>query len=187
MNGTWIKYALALSLLGLTPAHAFDARPAPVALQGSVQALFSPWDNVEGALVDAIAGAKQQVLMQAYLLTSKKIVAALITVHRRGVDVRVLVDAAQLGRVDTSGVRDLVKAGIPVWKETRYQNAHNKIILIDAATKNAIVITGSYNFTWTAQHRNAENILIVRGNPALAGRYVANWERHRNEAMEWHR
>lgn len=59
---------------------------------------------------------------------------------------------------------------------------HNKVIVIDAKSAHATVITGSYNFTWTAQHRNAENILIARSNPVLAARYAANWERHRQDA-----
>jgi phosphatidylserine/phosphatidylglycerophosphate/cardiolipin synthase-like enzyme len=43
-------------------------------------------------------------------------------------------------------------------------------------------VTGSYNFTWGAQHLNAENLLIIRGQPAIAERYAANWERHRADA-----
>jgi phosphatidylserine/phosphatidylglycerophosphate/cardiolipin synthase-like enzyme len=44
------------------------------------------------------------------------------------------------------------------------------------------VITGSYNFTWSAQARNAENLLILRDNPALAETYLKNWQRHRRDA-----
>ena len=42
-----------------------------------------------------------------------------------------------------------------------------KILLIDAEGEAPAVITGSYNFTWSAQARNAENVLILRGNPAV--------------------
>ncbi|HEX7645796.1 MAG TPA: phospholipase D family protein, partial [Noviherbaspirillum sp.] len=49
----------------------------------------------------------------------------------------------------------------------------------------AAVITGSFNFTWTAQHKNAENLLIARNNPALAARYAMNWERHRADASPY--
>jgi phosphatidylserine/phosphatidylglycerophosphate/cardiolipin synthase-like enzyme len=45
------------------------------------------------------------------------------------------------------------------------------------------VITGSYNFTWSAQARNAENLLILRDNPALLQRYLNNWQRHHAEAQ----
>ena len=53
---------------------------------------------------------------------------------------------------------------------------------IDVGQADAFVITGSYNFSWSAQARNAENLLILRGNPALVRRYLENWQRHRGEA-----
>ena len=166
--------------------HAFDASSSdPITAQGTLQAAFSPWDDIESLIIDAIDGANKQVLVQAYLLTSKKIAKALIAAQRRGVGVMVLVDAAQSAKVPSSKAHDLSLAGIPVWLETRYQNAHNKVIVIDAGTASATVITGSYNFTWSAQHKNAENILIAHGNPALAARYALNWERHRQDATPY--
>jgi phosphatidylserine/phosphatidylglycerophosphate/cardiolipin synthase-like enzyme len=175
----WI--AAACLALAAPHLHATDT----LAAQGSLQAAFAPWDNVEELIADAIGGAGKQILVQAYLLTSKKIGSTLISAHRRGVDVRVLVDAEQLTKAASTMVPEIAAAGIPVWTETKYQNAHNKIIVIDPAMPDATVITGSYNFTWTAQHKNAENILIVRKNSALASRYVLNWERHRQDALPY--
>lgn len=150
--------------------------------QGTLQPLFAPWDDIESAVIDVVSGARSQVLVQAYLLTSKKIATTLVAAHRRGIDVRVLIDGGQLEKVSSSMAAELSSAGVPVWIETRYQNAHNKLIVVDAGGPAATVITGSFNFTWTAQHKNAENILIARNNPALASRYAENWERHRQDA-----
>jgi phosphatidylserine/phosphatidylglycerophosphate/cardiolipin synthase-like enzyme len=155
-----------------------------MAAQGSLQAGFAPWDNLEEMVVAAFDSARKQILVQAYLLTSKNVADALIRTHRRGVDVGVLLDAGQLAK-GPSMASELAAAGIAVWLETKYQNAHNKVVVIDAGLPDATVITGSYNFTWTAQHKNAENILIARKNPALAGRYALNWERHRDDAMPY--
>jgi phosphatidylserine/phosphatidylglycerophosphate/cardiolipin synthase-like enzyme len=180
----WAAIAAACACFCLTArvALAFDGLTPALAAQGTLQAAFAPWDNVEGMITDALAGARKQVLVQAYLLTNKKIANTLIAVHRRGIDVRVLADAEQLTQSESSMLPDLAAAGIPVWLETKYQNAHNKIIIIDAAMPEATVITGSFNFTWSAQHRNAENILVARNNPSLASRYLLNWERHRQDA-----
>nr|WP_245549155.1 phospholipase D family protein [Noviherbaspirillum massiliense] len=161
------------------------ADDAPAVAGESIQAAFAPWDNLEDLIVKAINTANNQVLVQAYLLTSKKIAAALIDARRRGIDVRILADAEQEAKAASSRLPELAAAGIPVWLETKYQNAHNKIIVIDADDKDAIVITGSYNFTWSAQNRNAENILIIRKHPILAARYAANWERHRRDASAY--
>jgi phosphatidylserine/phosphatidylglycerophosphate/cardiolipin synthase-like enzyme len=180
---------IVFSLIALAPAahaaQAADSASAPAKQQSLVQAAFAPWDNVEDLLVEAIAAAQRQILVQAYLLTSKRIGNALIAAHRRQVDVRVLVDGEQLAKAGSLMVAAMAAAGIVVWVETKYQNAHNKVIIIDADSADVAVITGSYNFTWTAQRKNAENILIVRKNHALAERYVSNWERHRQDATPY--
>jgi phosphatidylserine/phosphatidylglycerophosphate/cardiolipin synthase-like enzyme len=167
--------------------HAFDSQSnqvsQPIAATGTLQAAFTPWDDVEGLIVASIEAGQKQVLVQAYLLTSKKISAALVAAHRRKLDVRILADADQHAKTESSKIADLAAAGIPVWLETKYQNAHNKVIVIDAGTPGATVITGSYNYTWTAEHKNAENILIAKGNPSLATRYALNWERHQRESI----
>jgi phosphatidylserine/phosphatidylglycerophosphate/cardiolipin synthase-like enzyme len=179
--------ALALSASSIAPpALAFDPASAPLAAQGTLQSAFSPWEDVEGLIVQTLEGAQSQILVQAYLLTSRKIAATLVAARRRGVEVRVLADAEQHTRAGSaSRLAELAAAGVGVWLETRYQNAHNKIIVIDAGTSRATVITGSFNFTWAAQNKNAENILIVRNNQPLAGRYALNWERHRQEAIHY--
>lgn len=168
-------------------AYAYRDTAAEMAAQGTVQAAFSPWDDVEGLIVDTLADARQEVLVQAYLLTSKRIVGALQQARRRGVEVSVLLDAAQLADLVSAQQQKaaLRESGIAVWGETAYGNAHNKVIIIDAGTRHATVITGSYNFTWSAQHKNAENILITRGNVRLAARYAANWRRHQKDAVAY--
>ena len=182
------RLATAVCIVWLWPgmqSFAFDAGAAPIVAQGTLQSAFAPWDDVESLIINVIAGAKKKIAMQAYLLTSKNIAEALVEAHKRGVEVLVLADAEQLNKSELSRLPDLVDAGIPVWLETKYQNAHNKIIVVDPATQEATVITGSYNFTWSAQHKNAENILIVRKNIPLAAQYFANWERHKQDATPY--
>lgn len=50
---------------------------------------------------------------------------------------------------------------------------HSKILVIDPFTK-PVVITGSHNFSLSASNANDENLLIVKGNKALAERYAVN-------------
>ena len=158
------------------------AGAAPLPATGTVEVLFTPWDDAEGAIVRALGEARQSIQVQAYLLTSRSIAKALQDAQLRGVAVEVLADREMVSKGDNSLIPKLAAEGVPVWLETRYATAHNKIILIDAMKEEGIVITGSYNFTWSAQARNAENLLILRGNQALARRYLENWRRHRDEA-----
>ena len=173
----------ALLLALLCPAAALPAQGLPAA--GTVEALFTPWDDAEGALLHEIASARRDIRVQAFLFTSRNLARALLDAHRRGIRVRVLADRGMAEQGDNSRIPELVAAGIEVRLETRYASAHNKILLIDAESEHPVVITGSYNFTFSAQARNAENLLILRGNAALAQRYLANWRRHRDEATAY--
>jgi phosphatidylserine/phosphatidylglycerophosphate/cardiolipin synthase-like enzyme len=152
---------------------------------GTVEVLFTPWDDAEGAIVRALGEARQGIHVQAFLLTSRSIARALREAHDRGVRVEVLADREMLRKGENSQLPMLAAAGIPVWLETRYASAHNKVLLIDGESPGAVVITGSYNFTWSAQARNAENLLLLRGNPSLARRYLENWRRHRDDAEKY--
>jgi len=58
-------------------------------------------------------------------------------------------------------------------------------MIIDAATRDATVITGSFNWTVAAQRKNAENVLILRRNRDAARAYAANWQRHRDQAVPY--
>ena len=44
---------------------------------------------------------------------------------------------------------------------------HKKVMIVDGET----VVTGSFNYTWSAEHRNAENLLVIH-DPTLAAEYT---------------
>jgi phosphatidylserine/phosphatidylglycerophosphate/cardiolipin synthase-like enzyme len=178
---------LGLALLCACAAEAQIPAQAPEALpaRGTVQVAFTPWDNAEGMIVDGIRRARNQILVQAFSFTSRTLANALIAAKRRGVDVRVMADREQTFSGEASRIPYLIRAGIPVTLEVRYQSAHNKVMVIDAGTADAAVITGSYNWTYAAQSKNAENVLILRHNPDIANAYAANWRRHFAEALPY--
>jgi phosphatidylserine/phosphatidylglycerophosphate/cardiolipin synthase-like enzyme len=192
MKRALLAFGLALACALALPAAAQIAQAVPAAntppaypAQGSVQVAFSPWDNAEGMIVSAIRQAKIEVLVQAFSFTSRALANALMAARRRGVDVQILADREQTFNGDASRIPELSQAGIPVMLEVRYQSAHNKVMVIDAGTDNAAVITGSYNWTYAAQFKNAENVLILRHNPDIAHAYAANWRRHHAESLPY--
>ncbi len=168
-----------------SPALPGSRTPPALPAQGTVQVAFSPWDNVEGLIVEGIRRAKHQILVQAFSFTSRTLANALTAAKRRGVDVQVMADREQTFSGESSRIPDLVQAGIPVVLEVRYQSAHNKVMVMDAGTADAAVITGSYNWTYAAQYKNAENVLILRHSPDIVNAYAANWKRHFAEALPY--
>jgi phosphatidylserine/phosphatidylglycerophosphate/cardiolipin synthase-like enzyme len=159
--------------------------PTVFPAHGTVQLAFTPWDNAEAMIVACIRQAKQQILVQAFSFTSRALANALIAAKRRGVEVQVMADREQTFSGEASRIPELVQAAIPVALEVRYQSAHNKVMVMDAGSTDAAVITGSYNWTYAAQYKNAENVLILRHNPEVANAYAANWRRHLADALPY--
>jgi phospholipase D len=119
-------------------------------------------------LTNAITQAKDNILVQAYSFTSAPIVKSLLYARKRGTKIMVLVDRSNVTS-KYSAIQTLTNAKIPVYVDYKPAIAHNKVIIIDGKE----VVTGSFNFTKSAQTRNAENLLIIH-DVKLASQYKAN-------------
>lgn len=170
-------------LLGVWGCNAVGGEPLLLTAQGTTQVAFTPGDDASALVTEAIAKARGQVLVQAFSLTHRGITEALAAARRRGVDVQVIADQDQAEALATSRVARLAAQGVPVWIDADHAAAHNKVMVIDNGRPDAVVITGSFNFTHAAQHRNAENLLLLRGHVTLAEAYAANWRRHKIHSL----
>lgn len=150
-----------------------------MAATGTIQLAFSPEGNTGTIVVQAIEHATKQILVQTFSFTHSRIARALIDAKRRGVDVQLIADEKQIRIMPGKQVQNIAAAGVPTFVDSLHDSAHNKIMVIDAGLPQEAVITGSFNFTHAAQFRNAENLLIFRGNPQLTQAYLNNWLRHR--------
>jgi phosphatidylserine/phosphatidylglycerophosphate/cardiolipin synthase-like enzyme len=145
-----------------------------------IKCYFSPQGGCTDAVVDQIAAARHSVQLEGYALTSQPIADALARAHRRGVDVTLVVDAAQTSE-HREQVRSLVRAGVPVYLDARHAIADNRVILIDEQ----VIITGSFNFTPAAETQNAENLLILRDQPQLQAVYENDFRSHLSHSQRY--
>lgn len=169
-----------LLLAGLiSPALAYQlSEKAGQTTATSVEVAFTPGQDAARLIIGVIDKARRQILVQAFSFTHDGIARALVAAHDRGVEVKIIADREQTRVMRRGQVPFMAAAGVPVWLDGEHLSAHNKVMIIDAGTAQAAVVTGSYNFTKAAQYRNAENVLVLRDNPALMAAYCANWQRH---------
>ena len=154
-----------------TPLPAAIRQPNKVPATGTIEVAFSPNGGGAGLIIRTIGEAKKTIKVQAYSFTNADIAKALLDAHKRGVNVRVVLDKSQETEKYTSATF-LANAGVPVRIDDDFAIAHSKIMILDEET----VITGSFNFTKAAEERNAENVLVIRGNKELAKLYLQNWQ-----------
>jgi phosphatidylserine/phosphatidylglycerophosphate/cardiolipin synthase-like enzyme len=136
------------------------------------QVCFTPGRYCTGYITRAIKQAKKTILVQAYSFTSRPIAKALVKAKDRGIKVKIILDKSQLQPDVYSRANYFLNKKIPIWVDDQPSIAHNKVMIIDSKT----VITGSFNFTVSAQKYNAENLLIIQ-DVNLAKLYSANWYR----------
>ena len=141
-----------------------------------VQVFFSPNGGCTHAIIDTINKANSEILVQAYIFTSEPIAKALLSAHKRGVKVFVILDKKQK-KNGYSPATFLVNQGIPTYIDSGHAGAHDKVMIIDKET----VITGSFNFSKSAENQNAENLLIIRSSE-LAELYRENWMNHKSHS-----
>ena len=129
-----------------------------------ISVCFSPKDScIKEFIVPNIETAQESILMPTFMLTHRDVEKALANAHSRGVDVRIIVDAAGVDN-GSSKHHNLRQKGLKIKTENFAGKVHSKTILIDKK----IVIIGSMNFTTSGDEYNDENLLVIE-NRELAG------------------
>jgi phosphatidylserine/phosphatidylglycerophosphate/cardiolipin synthase-like enzyme len=129
----------------------------------------------ENELIAAIDGAKNSVDMAIYNLTLDSIGQALLQAKRRGVTVRLVMEAEA---IDKKIPRSLIFAGIPIIGDNREGLMHNKFTVID----NQVVFTGSANYTSTSFYNDFNNLVRIRSQ-RVAKDYMVEFEEMFNEKL----
>ena len=117
---------------------------------------FSLYDNPQKEIIKNINQAEAFINIAMYIFTDREIALPLVNAQERGVKVRLYLDKEQVD-YQYSQSRFLVQKGIKTRISTNNYIMHNKFAIID----NRILLTGSYNWTFSANNRNDENLLII--------------------------
>lgn len=139
----------------------------------TVETLFAPEDKVTSRIVEEISKATTFVYFEAFSYTSDPIFNAMKERLEAGVYIKGIFESQQVAATAKyTKYMDLKKIGADVILDTNPNNMHNKTIIIDGTT----VITGSFNFSASAEEKNDESTLIIKSS-AVAGPYMTEFAR----------
>ena len=138
------------------------------------QAYFS---QIRSKIIPYLDQAKEEVVIAMAWFTSAELFDALITCLERNVKVElVLLDNAINYMCYAPDFNELINAGgILRIANSSVGFMHHKFCVID----NKIAITGSYNWTYYAETRNVENIVIT-DNMEIVNLYLTEYKRLAN-------
>ncbi|MFB6183024.1 MAG: phospholipase D-like domain-containing protein [Haloarculaceae archaeon] len=170
------------------PLGATD-RPVVRGRNATVTAFALP--DADGVVPRVLRSADRRVWLAGYTLTSRRVVDALVAAHRRGVDVRVLLEGGPVGGIARREARlldELAAAGVDVrllsGPRTRYAYHHAKYAVVD---DRALVLTENFKPAGTGGRSSRGWGAVVDQRRVVAGlaatyRADAGWA----AARPWH-
>lgn len=137
-----------------------------------IENYFASHDHVADHVTAVVGEAEKTIDFLAFSYTHDGIGKAMLDRHSAGVTIRGVFEKSQAA----SGFSEFNKfrqVGLPVFLDANPRNMHHKAILIDGVT----VICGSFNYSSNADKSNDENLLVIRGNPAVVKAFEGEFER----------
>ena len=145
---------------------------------------FSPQDNViKSQIIPLVNKSKTSIYMPTFLITHRELTSALISAKKRGVKIKVIIDAANASN-KYSKHQQLRDNGIEVKVENYAGKMHAKTMIIDEK----YVVIGSMNFSRSGEEKNDENTVILN-NPQIAKFLIKQfniiWEKIPNKYLKY--
>jgi mitochondrial cardiolipin hydrolase len=140
-----------------------------------LEVLLAREESIAARIDRLIRGSQSSIVAALYRLNSQRLGRALWGAGERGVSIRLVLDRTKYE--ETEVTREIVANSRFAFRLThgrkgRASKMHHKFALVDEA----IVLTGSYNWTNESEEDNHENLLILR-EPAVVEIYRAEFER----------
>jgi mitochondrial cardiolipin hydrolase len=117
---------------------------------------FSPGTDCLNAITRSLKNAKKKARICVFTISDNRIVDAIKEMQLNGIDIKIISDNDK--RYDMGNDIDYIAGlGIEVKLDTTHAHMHHKFAVID----DKLTITGSYNWTRSAEQKNYENILLT--------------------------
>lgn len=134
--------------------HKFVINSIPVELY------FSPSDDITSEIINHIETADNDLEFALLTFTKNELGTAVVSAHYDGVDVKGIIENEN----DNGSEYDyLIENGVNVIPHDNQYSIHHKYAIIDAnnADSDPVLITGSHNWSASAEDRNDENTLVI--------------------------
>lgn len=154
--------------------HKVSVSPNPrVTIDGvPVDIYFSPEDHAQAALVELLDNAQTSISFLAYSFTADPLGEVIRQRAEAGIKVSGVMETDQVASNSGTEYDAFRVAGLDVRLDGNRGLMHHKFMIIDEQ----IVVTGSYNFSASAETTNDENVLVIY-DPVIAQQYLQEFQR----------
>lgn len=162
-------------------ADAIAKTPNPhLTIDGTMlEVYFSPDDKVAARIVELLRGAQHSITFMAFSFTASDFGKIISQKAKQGLEIHGVMEQEQVKSNKGTQYSYFEKASLPVYIDGNDGQMHHKVFIID----NEIVITGSYNFSFSAETKNDENVVIFFDRQ-IAAEYLSEFARVESEAQK---
>lgn len=139
---------------------------------------FSSEDGVRQHILPLVQNAQKSIYFLAFSFTDDDLGKALVAKAKAGLTVQGVMESRNADGSGSEWTR-LRRGKVDLLKDGNPYVMHHKVLIIDEA----IVVTGSYNFTGAAENSNDENVLIIY-SPEIAAQYLEEFQRIYQQAQQ---
>ncbi len=117
------------------------------------------FNNIRQAIITTLGEATEEILVAVYWFTNQQLFNLLIDKLKEGKKVSLIIHNDYINNREAGlNFQSFIDLGGQFFFSDAENPMHNKFCVID----NKILINGSYNWTYYAEDRNSENILIIK-------------------------
>ncbi|KAF9903455.1 hypothetical protein BX616_001629 [Lobosporangium transversale] len=145
-----------------------------------VSPVFFPSEENFVNLIRTLDNAKKSLDICVFTITDDQITAAVARAHERGVSVRIITDDDKSDDQGSDVKRLAREYNIPARVDGSVSHMHHKFAVID----DALVISGSYNWTKGARFHNREDLTLTNSGKAVRA-FKAQFEKLWDEFSEY--
>ncbi|WP_165973937.1 phospholipase D-like domain-containing protein [Marinitoga lauensis] len=143
---------------------------------GLIEPYFTPEDDLTDRIIELINKSEKNIDVMIFTFSKREIADALIKAKNIGINVRVIAEEYQ-SNYGWAQIEHLKENGVNVILDKNDRTFHHKVMIIDGK----ITITGSFNFTNSAQYYNDENSLVIHSEYISKGyekEFNRLWEKY---------
>jgi phosphatidylserine/phosphatidylglycerophosphate/cardiolipin synthase-like enzyme len=144
-----------------------------------IEVYFSPDDGVADRLYEILSDAEESIYFMAFSFTTDEFGEIIREQAENGLTVAGVMEEEQVKSNIGTEYDPFKQAELDVFTDGNEGQMHHKTMIIDGS----IVITGSYNFSRSAEIRNDENLVIIY-NEKIADFYMQEFQRVYELAQE---
>jgi phosphatidylserine/phosphatidylglycerophosphate/cardiolipin synthase-like enzyme len=151
-------------LRAMQPVMTIDGTP--------VENYFAPRDRVMDKVVQEANKARHSIKFMIFTYTDQDLAKQMVSQAKLGVDVQGVIEARGASQGAMPTLFCAKQKMLQVRTDGNSATMHHKVIIIDDET----VITGSFNFTRSADTANDDSLVIIR-NPNVAALYITEFNK----------